>query len=136
MRCSKSICCQLFRLPNHRYRMTEIIKRLHAVYIHTYTFLSQKFSKLRISSSSFMSRHIERYYSHTQEFFQSFMNWSMILVQFKTTSVHCFSISSSFIRTKKAGRYKTVNLLRSFFLIFFIAYKCENPHIYMRSESG
>ena len=126
MRCSKGICCQLFRFPDHRYRMTEIIKRLHAVYIHTYTFLSQKFSKLRISSSSFMSRHIERYYSHTQEFFQSFMNWSMILVQFKTTSVHCFSISSSFIRTKKAGRYKTVNLLRSFFLILF------SSHINMR----
>ena len=126
MSCSKGICCQLFRLPDHGYRMTEIIKRLHAVYIHTYTFLSQKFSKLRISSSSFMSRHIERYYSHTQEFFKSFMNWSMILVQFKTTSVHCFSISSSFIRTKKAGRYKTVNLLRSFFLILF------SSHINMR----
>ena len=114
---SKGICCQLFCFTDHRYGMAEIIERLHAVYIHTYTFLSQKFSKLRISSSSFMSWHIEGYHPHTQEFFQSFMNRCMILVQFKTTSVHCFSISSSFICTKKTGRYKTVNLLRSFFQI-------------------
>ena len=62
--------------------MTEIIKRLHAVYIHTYTFLSQKFSKLRISSSSFMSRHIKRYHSHFPKTFQSFINRCSGLVKF------------------------------------------------------
>ena len=121
---SKGICCQ-FSPPGSQIRDDRDYQAA-SCRLHLCHFLSQKFSKLRISSSSFMSRHIERYYSHTQEFFQSFMNWSMILVQFKTTSVHCFSISSSFIRTKKAGRYKTVNLLRSFFLILF------SSHINMR----
>ena len=100
MSCSKGICCQFFCLPDHRYRMTEIIKRLHAVYIHAYTFLPQKLSKLRISSSSFMSWHIEGYHPHAPEIFQSLVNWCTILVQFKTSSVHCVSISSSFVCIK------------------------------------
>ena len=100
MSCSKGICCQFFCLTDHRYRMTEIIKRLHAVYIHAYTFLPQKLSKLRISSSSFMSWHIEGYHPHAPEIFQSLVNWCTILVQFKTSSVHCVSISSSFVCIK------------------------------------
>ena len=100
MCCSKGICCQFFCLPDHRYRMTEIIKRFHAVYIHAYTFLPQKLSKLRISSSSFMSWHIEGYHPHAPEIFQSLVNWCTILVQFKTSSVHCVSISSSFVCIK------------------------------------
>ena len=45
----------------------------------TYTFLSQKFSKLRISSSSFMSRHIKGNDSLLSETFQCFIYGRMLL---------------------------------------------------------
>ena len=115
MCCSKSICCQFFRFPYYRYRMTEVVQWFHAVDIHPYTFLSQKFCQFRIASSSFMTRNIKRYNSHSSESLQSLMYRCMILVQFKTTSFHhssissflCFNPQSTFHRLnkiKKAGR--------------------------------
>ena len=80
MCCSKCICRQFFCFPDYRYRMTEIIQRLHTVNIDTYTFLSQKFCQFRIASSAFMARYIKWYNSHTTESLQSFMYRCMILV--------------------------------------------------------
>ena len=74
--------------------MTEVVQWFHAVDIHPYTFLSQKFCQFRITSPPLMTGDIKRYNSHASESLQSFMYRCMILVQFKSTSFHHSSISS------------------------------------------
>ena len=80
MCCSKGICCQFFCFPYYRYRMAEIVQWFHTIDIDAYTFLSEKFCQLRISSSPFMTRDIKWHNSHSPESLQSLMNRCMILV--------------------------------------------------------
>ena len=79
MRCAKSICCKLLRFSDHRNRVAEIVQRLHRINIQPHTFLSQQLCKLRISSSSFMSRHIKGNDSLLSETFQCFIYGRMLL---------------------------------------------------------
>ena len=64
---------------DHRNRVAEIVQRLHRINIQPHTFLSQQLCKLRISSSSFMSRHIKGNDSLLSETFQCFIYGRMLL---------------------------------------------------------
>ena len=62
--------------------MTQIIQRLHAVYINANTLFSEKGSKLGISPSVLMAGYIKRYDPHMAEFLECFIDRSTVLILF------------------------------------------------------
>ena len=57
---AKSIGGQLFCLPDDRYRVAEVVQRLHAVDIHAHTLLAQKSGQLRIAAAPLVAGHIKK----------------------------------------------------------------------------
>ena len=66
----KRICCQLFRLIDHRDRMAEIVQRFHGIDIQTNTLFPQKRHQFRVAASALVPRHIKRNDTLLTEAFQ------------------------------------------------------------------
>ena len=89
---AKSIGGQLFCLPDDRYRVAEVVQRLHAVDIHAHTLLAQKSGQLRIAAAPLVAGHIKRHHPHLPELLQRLVNRGTALVQPEPCTVltHCF----------------------------------------------
>ena len=70
VRRAESVRRQLLRLIYNGYRVTEIVERLHGIYVKTDALLTQKLDKLRVSSAALVSRHIEGNYPLFSESFE------------------------------------------------------------------
>ena len=90
---AKGICGQLLCFPDDRYRVAEIIQRLHAVHIHAHALLAQKGGQLRVAAASLVAGHIKGHHPHFAELFQRFIDGRTVLVQPEPCSVltHVFS---------------------------------------------
>ena len=90
---AKGICGQLLCFPDDRYRVAEIIQRLHAVYIHAHALLAQKGGQLRVAAAPLVAGHIKGHHPHFAELFQRFIDGRTVLVQPEPCSVltHVFS---------------------------------------------
>ena len=79
MRSSESLRRQLFRRANNRYRVAQIIQRLHRIHIQPHAFLPQKLHQLRIASSSLMTGYIEGNDPPGPEFLQRLVDRGVFL---------------------------------------------------------
>ena len=82
MLCAKCISCQKLSLTDDRYRMAEVIQRLHAVDVNADTLLAKKCCEFGIALAVLMSGHVERNDPHLAESFESFIDRSSGLIQF------------------------------------------------------
>ena len=105
---AKGICGQLLCFPDDRYRVAEIIQRLHAVHIHAHALLAQKGGQLRVAAASLVAGHIKGHHPHFAELFQRFIDGRTVLVQPEPCSVltHVFPPSLIPMQTKKR-KYRT-----------------------------
>ena len=114
MGCAKGIGGQLLGLPDDRYRVTEIIQRLHAVHVHTHALLAQKGRQLRVAAAPLVSGHIKGHHPHLPEPLQRLVNGGAVLVEL-LFFVHPFHLFFTTRHTKNTGRLnsaKTVLLTR------------------------
>ena len=72
---------QLFRLPDHRNRMAQVVQGLHAVHIHSHTFFSQELRQFWIAPAPFVAGHIKGHHPHLPEPFQGFIDGCPLLFQ-------------------------------------------------------
>ena len=93
MGCAKGIGGQLLGLPDDRYRVAEIIQRLHAVHVHAHALLAQKGRQLRVAAAPLVAGHIKRYHTHLPELLQRLINGRAALIQPEPCTVltHLFS---------------------------------------------
>ena len=56
---TERLCRQLLRLLDHRYRMAQIVQRLHGIDVDTDAPFSEELHELRIAPSMLMSRNVE-----------------------------------------------------------------------------
>ena len=93
MGCAKGIGGQLLGLPDDRYRVAEIIQRLHAVHVHTHALLAQKGRQFRVAAAPLVAGHIKRYHTHLPELLQRLINGRAALIQPEPCTVltHLFS---------------------------------------------
>ena len=90
---AKGICGQLLCFPDDRYRVAEIIQRLHAVHVHTHALLAQKGCQLRVAAAPLVAGYIKRYHTHLPELLQRLVNGRAALIQPEPCTVltHLFS---------------------------------------------
>ena len=93
MGCAKGIGGQLLSLPDDRYRVAEIIQRLHAVHVHTHALLAQKGRQFRVAAAPLVAGYIKRYHTHLPELLQRLINGRAALIQPEPCTVltHLFS---------------------------------------------
>ena len=72
--------CQFFRLQDDRYRMAEVVQRLHAVHVYADTLLSQKRGQLRVAPASLVARHVKGNDPHLPEGFQRLVDGRAVLI--------------------------------------------------------
>ena len=89
---------QFLSLPDDRYRVAEVIQRLHAVDIHPNTLLTQKGSQLGVAAAALVPGHIKGDNAHFSERFQCLVDRRTALIQTGTLriSVH-FSLRPQFL---------------------------------------
>ena len=79
--CAKGIRRQFFCLQDDRHRVTEVIERLHAVYVHADALLSQKCGQFWIAPAPLVARHVEGNNPHLPEGFQRLINGCAVLTR-------------------------------------------------------
>ncbi len=72
---------QLLCFPDDRYRVAEVIQRLHAVHVHAHALLAQKGGQLRVAAAPLVAGHIKGHHTHLPEPLQRFVNGRAALVQ-------------------------------------------------------
>ncbi len=80
MGCAKGLSRQLFRLQDDRYRMAEVVQRLHAVHVYADTLLPQKCGQLRIAPAPLVARHVKGNDPHLPEGLQRLVDGRAVLV--------------------------------------------------------
>ena len=73
---AKRLCSELFRIPNHRNRMAEIIEHFHGVHVDIEAGVSEECRELRIPAPALMSRHIKGNKTCTLHPLKSLLNGS------------------------------------------------------------
>ena len=107
MGCTKGFRRQLFRFPDDRYRVAEVVQRLHAVDVHAHALLTKELRQLRVAAAALVARHIERNDSHLAEPLQCLVDGRVALtlrprgLLFLFHSLH-LSAAQSFSGDKKA----------------------------------
>ena len=81
MRKAESFRSHFFRFADNGNRVTEVVQRLHGVYVDADTLLSQQFHQLRISSAPLVAWNIKGYNSIFAEFFQRLIDWRSCLIK-------------------------------------------------------
>lgn len=111
--CAKGVGGQLLGLPDHRYRVAEVVQGLHAVYVHTHALLTQKSGQLRVAPAALVARHIKRHHPHLTEALQRFVDGGPPLIQpgMFCVPVHCVLPKFCFVgafsgKRKTQGRTK------------------------------
>jgi len=92
---SEGVSGQLFRLPDHRHRMAQVVQGLHAVHIHPHTFFAQELRQFRVAPAPFVAGYVKGHHPHFPELFQSFVDGRPILFQ-PILLFQAFSLPSSF----------------------------------------
>ncbi len=59
---TEGLRCQLFRVPYHRNRVTEVVQWFHGIHIHRHTICTQEIPQLLVAPSSLVTGHIQPYY--------------------------------------------------------------------------
>ena len=59
---TEGLRCQLFRIPYHRNRVTEVVQWFHGIHIHRHTICTQEIPQLLVAPSSLVTGHIQPYY--------------------------------------------------------------------------
>ena len=99
---AKGVCGQLLCFPDDRYRVAEIIQRLHAVHVHAHALLAQKGRQLRVAAAPLVSGHIKGHHPHLPEPLQRLVNGGAVLVEL-LFFVHPFHLFFTTRHTKKHG---------------------------------
>ena len=85
--CPEGVRRQIFRLPDHRDRMTQIVERLHGVHVDLHAFLTEEIHQLGIASSSLVPRHVKGNDPQPPEMFQCAVKRRILLL----SDIHLFS---------------------------------------------
>ncbi len=105
---TKCIGGELLCFSDDRYRVTQVVKRLHAVYIHTDTLLTEKGGELGISSSPLVTGHVKRNDTHSAKILQRLVYGSTVLVKSRAllVLVHFSSVLDSLTKQKTQAAQK------------------------------
>ena len=102
----KGVGSQLLRFPDDRYRVAEVVQRLHAVHVHAHALLAQKGRQLRVAPAPLVAGHIKGDHPHLAELFQRLVNGRAALVKLGPRSALVHTLPPSLAplgKTKSAG---------------------------------
>ena len=110
---------QLLGLPDDRYRVAEVIQRLHAVDIHPNTLLTKEGGQLGVTAATLVPGNIKGDNAHFSERFQCLVDRRTALIQTGTLriSVH-FSLRPRFLCKQKSASHAQMYRLALKFSMF------------------
>ena len=91
---AKGVGRQFFCFPDNRYRVAEVVQRLHAVHVHAHALLAQKGRQLRVAAAPLVAGHVKGHHTHLAEAFQCFVDGRTVLVQPEPCTIFTHAFSS------------------------------------------